>query len=174
MPGISGGGGAHAVAVVLAYEGHGQVPQLGHVVGLEHLTLVGGAVAVQRERDVVIAKVFLREGNAGADGDLCGFLNMWDKQHLQQLPPLHSHHITSDTYLSADDTVTAVEILCEHVHGPALALGDAILAAEQFGHDALNGTTAYVGKAVAAVGGDDMVVGRDGRFHADGDGFLLM
>merc|ERR1711971_1262992 len=46
---VSLSGGAHAVVVVFTDEHRGQVPQLGEVEGLSHLTLVSGTVSVEAE-----------------------------------------------------------------------------------------------------------------------------
>lgn len=40
------GGCAHPELVILTYEYTGQIPQLGHVVCLKHLTLVSGPVPI--------------------------------------------------------------------------------------------------------------------------------
>ena len=127
----------------LAAEENGQVPQLGHVEGFEDLALVGCAVAVEGDRGVGLAGVLLREGEAGADGDL-----------------------------GTDDAVAAEEALCEHVHGPALAVGNAFSPSEQLANDGLDGSAAHQGEAVAAVGGDDGVFLGDGVLDARGYGLL--
>lgn len=61
---------AHAVAIVLGDEDHRQRPQLRHVVGLEHLTLVGGAIAAQGQGDLIGARILLAEGDARAERNL--------------------------------------------------------------------------------------------------------
>jgi hypothetical protein len=74
--------------------------------------------------------------------------------------------------LSTDDAIAAVEALGEHVHGAALAVGDAFAAAEQLADDGLDGAAAHEREAVAAVGGDDVVLLCQGVLDADGDSFL--
>ena len=80
----------------------------------------------------------------------------------------------ADRHLGADDAMAAVEILlaAEHVHRAALALGIAGAATGQFGHHALGVHAGGQHVAVVAIGGDDGVLGLDGRLHADDDGFL--
>jgi hypothetical protein len=137
------GSGTHAVLVVLAAEDDGELPQTGHVVGLEDLTLVGGTVTVEGEGDLLLALVLLGKGDTSADGDL-----------------------------GTDDTVSAVEAGREHVHGTALSVGDTLPPAEQLADDALDGAAAHHGEAVAAVGGDEVVGALDGVLNTDGDGLL--
>ena len=137
------GGSAHAVLVVLAAEDDGELPQAGHVVGLEDLALVGRSVAVEGEGHLLLALVLLGEGDAGTDG-----------------------------HLGADDTVAAVEAGREHVHGAALSVGDTLPPAEQLTDDALDGAAAHHGEAVAAVGGDEVVGALNGVLDTDGDGLL--
>jgi hypothetical protein len=48
--------------VVLADEDDRQVPELGEVVGLRHLALVGSTVAVQREVHAAVALVLVGKG----------------------------------------------------------------------------------------------------------------
>ena len=128
----------HAVFVVLASKEDRQVPQLGHVECFEDLALVGCAVAVEREGGCLAASILVSEGDASTDGDL-----------------------------SANDAVAAVEACGEHVHGASFTVGDTFAAAEQFTDDGLYGSTAHVGEAVAAVGGDDGVVFGEGMLDAD-------
>src|SRR3984893_5881131 len=137
--------GPHAVAVVLDDIDDGELPEGGHVHGLVDLALVGAAVTKIGQRDVLVAVVLVHEGEARAD-----------------------------RHLGADDAVAAVEILlaAEHVHRAALALGIAGAATGQLGHHALGVHAGGQHVAVIAVGGDDGVLGVDGRLHADDDGFL--
>ena len=58
------------------------------------------------------------------------------------------------------------------MHGPALAVGHAALAAEELADDALDGATAEDGEGMAAIAGDDAVGGGDSVFEAYRDGFL--
>jgi hypothetical protein len=127
----------------LAAEDDGQVPELRHVICLENLTLVGSTVSVQSKGNVLLVLVLARECNTSANGDL-----------------------------STDDTVSTVESGSEHVHRATLSVGNALSPAEQFADDGLDGSSAHEGEAVAAVGGDEMVLAIDGMFNANGDGFL--
>src|SRR5882757_1243959 len=138
-------GGPHAVAVVLDDVDDGELPEGRHVHGLVDLALVGAAVAEIGQRDVLGAVVLVRESEARAD-----------------------------RHLGADDAVAAIEILlaAEHVHRAALALGIAGAATGQLGHHALGVHAGGQHLAVVAVGGDDGVLGLDGRLHAHDDGFL--
>lgn len=63
--GASLGAGTHGKTVVLAHEHAGQVPQLGHVVGLEDLALVGRPVSIEGQAHPVRALVLVAQGNAG-------------------------------------------------------------------------------------------------------------
>jgi hypothetical protein len=47
-----------------------KVPQLGHVVRLEDLTLVGSSVTVESEGNTAVFFVFVSEGNTSAEGNL--------------------------------------------------------------------------------------------------------
>ena len=136
--------GAHGVAVVLAHEYARQVPQLGHVVGLEHLALVGRAVAVQRHAHVLLARVLVLERDASAE-----------------------------RHLGAHDAIAAVEVLAVHVHGAALAVGAAALAARQLGEHAKQRHAHHVRPAVSAIRRDHRVVVVQRRLHANANGFLL-
>lgn len=70
----TGGGpgsrGAHTVTVILADESDRQIPELSHVVSLEDLALVGGAVTVKSKCNIIVTKILLGECNASADRDL--------------------------------------------------------------------------------------------------------
>ena len=77
--------------------------------------------------------------------------------------------------LRADDAVPAVKAVvdAEHVHRPALALGDARLAAGQLGHDDLGIDPVGEHVAVVAIAGDDAVLAdRHRRLQPDRDRFL--
>ena len=123
--------GAHRILVVLDHEDDRQLPQLGHVEALIDLALIGGAVAEISEADAAIARIFVLEGEAGAEADL-----------------------------GADDAVAAVEAMldAEHVHRAALALGDAGGAAGQLGHDHLGIDAVSEHVAMVAIAGDDAVL----------------
>src|SRR5690606_25230592 len=147
---IGGGGGAghrgaHGIAVVLDDVDDRQVPELGHVEALIDLALVGGAVAEIGEADGVLAAILGGEGEAGAGRDL-----------------------------GADDAVAAVEavLVTEHVHGAALAGGEAAAAAGELGHDALGIHAEHQHMAVIAIAGDRGVVVARGHLDAGDDGFL--
>ena len=58
------------------------------------------------------------------------------------------------------------------MHGTSLSVGDTFTTTEQLSNDGFDGTTAHQGEAVATVGGDEFVLGGDGVFDTDGDGFL--
>ena len=137
--------GAHGVLVVLDHEHGGQLPQARHVEGFVDLALVGRTLTEEDHRDVVALAVLVGKGDAGAERDL-----------------------------GADDAVAAVEALLqvEDVHRSALALGDAAGATGQLGHDGLGRHAADQRVAVAAVAGDDRILGPDGVIDADNDGFL--
>ena len=115
--------------LTLATEDHGKVPELGHVEGLEDLTLVGGTVTVKSKGDVLLAVVLVGESETSTDGDL-----------------------------STDDTVATVEAGGEHVHGTTLAVCDTLATAEKLTNDGLDGGAAHHGETVAAVGSDDLVL----------------
>jgi hypothetical protein len=127
----------------LTAEENRQVPQLGHVEGLEDLALVGGTVTVQNDGGVGLFVVLLGESQTGADG-----------------------------HLGTDDTVSTVEVLGEHVHGTTLAVRDTLAAAEKLTNDGLDGATAHHGETVATVGSDNLVHAGDGVLDTDRNGFL--
>jgi hypothetical protein len=127
----------------LAAKDDGKVPELRHVVCLEHLTLVGSTISVQGKGNVLLVLVLACESNTSTNGNL-----------------------------GADDTVSTVESGSEHVHRSTLAVSNALSPAEQFANNGLDGSSAHEGEAVAAVGGDEMVLAVDGVFNTNGDGFL--
>lgn len=114
-----------------------------HVERLEHLTLVGRAVTVHRERRVLFARVLLREGEASTERHLC-----------------------------ADDTVATLEGLSEDVHRTALPLRHSAYATEELADEALDGAATEQDERVCAVRRDDVVVERRRRVDTDGDRFL--
>src|SRR6185312_11788275 len=136
---------AHGVAIVLDDVDDRQLPELGHVEALVDLALVGGAVAEIGHRDVVVAAIAVGEGEPGAE------------RHLR-----------------ADDAVAAEEALldAEHVHRAALALGIAVGAAGELGHDALRVHAGGDHVAVVAIAGDDLVAAFERHLHTDDDRFL--
>ena len=129
--------------LTLATEDHGKVPELGHVEGLEDLTLVGSTVTVEGEGDVLLVVVLVGESETSADGDL-----------------------------GTDDTVATVEAGGEHVHGTTLAVGNTLAAAEKLTNDGLDGSTAHHGETVAAVGSDDLVLLGDGMLNTASNSLL--
>lgn len=114
-----------------------------HVERLKHLSLVRRPIPIHRERRRRLAHILLCQREARTERDL-----------------------------GADDTVAAEEPGREDVHGAALAVGHACLAAEELAEDAGDGAAAEDGEGVAAVGGDDEVFGGDGVFESDVDCFL--
>ena len=137
------GSSSHSVTVVLANKDSGQVPELGHVVSFKDLTLVRGTITIEGKGGGLVAEVLLGKGDTGAQGDL-----------------------------SSDNTVSSKEVGGEHVHGASLASRDTSLASEKLGKDGGDGATTHVGESVAAVGGDDLVLGSQSGLHTDSDGFL--
>ena len=127
----------------LTTEQSGEVPQLGHVEGLEDLTLVGGTVTVQDDGGVGLLVVLLGESQTSTDGNL-----------------------------GTDDTVTTVEVLGEHVHGTTLSVGDTLTATQQLTNDGLDSTTAHQSETVATVSSDDLVLTVDSVLNTDSDGLL--
>jgi hypothetical protein len=95
--------------LTLASKDDGQVPQLGHVVSLKDLTLVGSTITVKGDGNVLLALVLIGKGKTSTNGNL-----------------------------STDDTVTAVEALGEHVHGTTLSVSDTLSSAEQLTNDGLD------------------------------------
>lgn len=141
--GRSLGARAHTVAVVLANENGRNVQQLGNIVSLKGLTLIGGSVTVEGHADTVGALVFGGQRNAGAQ-----------------------------RHLSAHDTVAAVKVLGVHVHRAALASGTTALSTGKFGEYAQRGHSHQVGPAVRSVGGDYGVVGSQSCLDTDRYSFL--
>src|SRR5690606_36322340 len=109
------------------------------------LPLVDRAVAHIAERDGIAALIFLAEGKAGAKRDA-----------------------------GADNAMPAEEVglAREHMHGAALALGIATLAARKFGHHAFRIHAADEHMTVVAVRGDLGILIGDRGIHADNDGLL--
>lgn len=93
--------GKEGTLITFTAEKNGEVPQLGHVESLEHLTLVAGSVTVETDGRVGLVGVLIRERKAGTDGDLC-----------------------------TDNTVSAIEALGEHVHRSTLSVSDTFSSAE--------------------------------------------
>ena len=127
----------------LAAKDNGKVPELGHIVRLKDLTLVGSAISIQCQRDILLILVLARECDTGTNRNL-----------------------------STDDAISTVKARGEHVHGPALSVGNALSPAKQFANDGLDASPTHEGEAVATVGGDEMVFALDCVLNADRDGFL--
>jgi hypothetical protein len=136
---------AHPVLVVFDDVDHRQLPQLRHVEAFVDLPLVGRAVAEIGQRDIVVPAILVGEGESGAERHLC-----------------------------ADDAMPAEEALLdgEHVHRAALALGVAVVASRQLGHDALGIHPAGQHVAVIAIAGDHLVARLECHLHADDNRFL--
>src|SRR5690606_11895992 len=109
------------------------------------LALVGGAIAEVAERDVVVAAVLLCERKPRAERNV-----------------------------SADDPMSAVEVLLhgEHVHRAALALGVAAAAARELGHHALGIHAASQHVAVVAGGGVHLITFLRAHLQTDDDALL--
>ena len=60
----------HAVPVVLTDEYHRKVPQLGDVVRLEYLSLIGCSVSIESNADVVFSLVFHGQGDTCSEWHL--------------------------------------------------------------------------------------------------------
>src|SRR5262245_3826919 len=127
----AGDGRAHRVAVVLADEDHGQLPEGGEVERLVELALGHRAVSEVAEYDLVATLVLDGESRPGGQGQV-----------------------------RAHDTVAAQEVdaLVEEVHRAALALGKPVPAAEEFGHHAPGIGALGDAVAVLAVGRDHVVL----------------
>jgi len=120
-----------------------ELPELGHVESLKHLTLVASTITVENDGGLAVIVVLVRKRKTGTNGNL-----------------------------SSDDTVSAVEALGEHVHGATLSVGDTLSAAEKLAEDGANGRASHVGETVATVGGNHGVLFGDGILDTDGHGLL--
>lgn len=138
------GSSSHSIAVVLADKDGGELPELGHVVCFEDLTLVGGTITVKGESGGLVAEVLLGKRDTSSQGNL-----------------------------GTDNSVSSIEVGGEHVHGTTLTARDTGLASEKLGQDGGDRATAHVGESVAAVGSDDLVLGGQGSLHSDGNSLLL-
>lgn len=134
---------AHTVVVVLADKDDGQLPQIGHVVGLEDLSLIGSTVTVQCQAHATVTLVLAGQSNTG-----------------------------TQRHLSAHNTVAAIEIGCIHVHGTALAARTTGLNASQLGQYTYWGYTHQICPAMDTVCRDNVVHITHGRLHADSAGLL--
>lgn len=114
-----------------------------HVERLEHLSLVGRSVAIQRERTGLLAHVFLSKADTSADGDL-----------------------------GANDTVAAKEGRSEDVHRTTLSMRHADLAPEELANDTLDASATHDSEGMAAVRSDDAVVLGNSVLEPDRNSFL--
>src|ERR687893_1064612 len=135
----------HPVLVVLAQEDHGQLPDRRQVEGLVEDALVGGALAEEAERRVVLAAPL--EGPARAAGYA---------------------HAPADYAVGAEHPGPHVG----DVHRAALAVAVAGGLAEQLRGHAVHVEAERDGVPVAAVGGGDHVPLLQGGYGPDGDGLL--
>lgn len=138
-----GGSENEGQELTLATEQHRQIPQLGHIERLKHLSLITRPIAIQTNSRVILAHILVREPNART----------------------HRH-------LRTHNPVPTIEPRAEHVHAPALAVRNAIAPAEQLANDRLDRAAAHEREAMAAVGGDEVVLLCEGVLDADCDGFL--
>src|SRR3954469_5658425 len=136
---------AHPELVVRDHEDDRQLPQRGEVERLAERALVRGAVAELAEHGVLGLLVVGAEPEADRDGEV-----------------------------AADDPVAAHEaaLEVEHVHRAAVALRDAVDAAEELGHDVVRARAAHDRVAVRAVGRDEVVAVSHRARGADDRGLL--
>ena len=123
----------------------GSFPEGCEVEGFVKFALVDGAVAEEAYGNAVFVLVLAGERESGGD-----------------------------RHLSANDGVSAHKVLfqVEQVHGAALAAAAAGRLAAEFGHGDFGGHALCEGVSVVAVVADDVVVGAQGGYCADGDGFF--
>lgn len=129
--------------LTLTAEQSREIPQLGHVESLKDLALVAGTITIQDDAGVLSALVLVGKGQTSTDGNL-----------------------------SADNTVTTVEVLGEHVHGATLSVGNTLAATKQLTNDGSHGTATHQGETVASVGGDDVVLLGDSVLNTDSNSLL--
>lgn len=129
--------------LTLTAEQSREIPQLGHVESLEDLALVAGTITIQDDTGVLSALVLVGKSQTGTDGNL-----------------------------SADDTVTAVEVLGEHVHGAALSVGNTLAATKQLTNDGSDRTATHEGETVASVRSDDVVLLGNSVLNTDSNSLL--
>lgn len=120
-----------------------QVPELGHVVSLEDLTLVAGTITVEDDAGILSSLVLVGKSKTSTDRNL-----------------------------STDDTIATIETLGEHVHGTALAVGNTLTSAKKLANDGLDSSTTHQCETVASVGSDNVVLLGNGMFNTNSDGFL--
>ena len=158
-------GSTHSGQVVLANEDAGEVPELGHVVSLEDLTLVGRSVSVHGESRVlvVLSEVLLRKGDTSSEGNLGSDDTVTTeetgaRQAIQSSPRPQEGSLDSRRG--------------EDVHRSTLSLRHTVDATQQLGQNSLDRSTTENGEGVASVRRDDLVVRLDRVVHTDGNGFL--
>ena len=139
------GGGQLRHAVVLAHEDHRQRPHGGQVQRFVERAVRGASVAEERHRNLPRAPLCRRQRRAEGDG-----------------------HPGADDPVCADDAEAGVG----DVHRAALAFAVAVALAEQLGHAAVHPPVLGEHVAVASMGRGDVVVDRQSRAHAGGDGLL--
>ena len=140
-------GGSHGVLVVLDDVDDGQVPDLGHVVSLVDLTLVGSSISHVGHGDGSSLGVLGGKGETSSDGDL-----------------------------GSDDTVSSVEVLGDvvHVHRTSLTLGGTGLTTSKLSKDFLGSSSSAARnqEGVLTVGGDHVILGGQSGFKSSRDGLL--
>ena len=112
----------------LAAENDGQIPQLGHVESLKHLSLIACTITIQRKRHILLVLVVVRERDA-----------------------------RTDRYLCANNTITAIETGREHVHAATLAIRNTLSPPQQLANNRPHSSTPHHSKAMASVGSDEMI-----------------
>lgn len=129
--------------LTLAPEKGGQLPKLGHVESLKHLTLVGSTITIQDNSSLLATGILLGKSQPG-----------------------------TDRHLSADNAVAAIKALGEHVHRTALAVRNTLTATKKLANDGAHSAASHIGETVASVRGDDIVRLVDRMLDTDGDGLL--
>eukprot|EP00051_Salpingoeca_urceolata_P028870 m.488267 g.488267 ORF g.488267 m.488267 type:complete len:337 (+) comp25687_c0_seq1:273-1283(+) len=133
----------HAKLIVLTHKDARDVPQLGNVVRLKHLALVGGTVTVEGDADTAVVFVLVGKGDASADGNL-----------------------------GTDNAVATKEAGAVHVHRASLAARAARRQTVELTQDGLGRPPHDVCPTVAPVRCDNGVVFIEGGAHAHGNGLL--
>lgn len=129
--------------LTLTAEKSREIPQLGHVESLKDLALVAGTITIQDDAGVLSALVLVGKGKAGTDRNL-----------------------------SADNTITTVEVLGEHVHRTTLSVGNTLTATKQLANDGSDSTATHQGETVASVRSDDVVLLGNSVLNTDSNSLL--
>ena len=129
--------------LTLAAKQDRQVPQLSHIERLEDLALITGSVTVQGNSRILVPIVLMCESETGTDRNL-----------------------------RTNNAISTIKALGKHVHGSSFAVRNTLSSTKKLSNDGFDGSTAHEGKAVAAVGGDDVVFLSEGVLDPNGDGFL--